>query len=996
MQIKSLNKRLKLSSSSSSSDHSRTLAGFQKYVEDLVDAYQRGASSGLQQGTVDLIRDYLTQLWSTFRSEHNRDKKIRDWCGNPGVDTDGDGNHDILDFNIAELCDGCVAADDAGDYCTACAQAKGLSADCSSFSTNVQTAVSESLGNLTAKRQAHESCREGRYGDCTNEACRYWDKYRLTQTWKWAKSPSTSVDFSFTKCTSAFTTAVLVGGHRGQLWGQKLLHQDVALTPNENMAELNDLNYGVVSTTWFPHWDSHEANVVGHKRRATMLPLGWTHHGNDEVHDHEVCSVQTNNVPFLPSCVKAGHVDSTHMQGARQSNGEVADISNTSRQVAIGTGITPGANLVIFEKCLVAIRAWLGPRTSCYSESDGDDPYQHTILVPNSGSADSEWAACKAQPGSKDSTTIPGLWPLFKACRLHRIATEQKGAATQVSGGATPCNTYQRQFQEAHCNHYQLTGYHCYEMNECIRTETTACGTTAFTGFSAAAAYANGEMGTAAADVKNISNASGTGFKDSHTVTSGGTGTCGQIQERVEQRQSDNETMEHIDCLLAALISATSDMGASTDATLKEADAERNANSERFSFRCTASSSAAFTDTSNGDVTEGEECVCTGPSTNQASVSGCTVAGNAVDDGGCACTEFANSGRSDGTELKLAEWNKLRANATMRFCRGENYRKRYVDKSTTQGIMTNGGSTLEYSAGGLEESTNTLTTVTTASDYNVDLQIAGKYDYWTTQVTGSVNFKMELVKKWSAWLIPCAPICTCTCPDTPENPPCTEEFKDEYYNLHDTGGKGFSITLGDSTLITESADWGGTDGTHVPERHGTDIFEVPSNPSAWMDLNSPLQIPRTFETDDAKSGTKNSTWNETGDLTVSATIHVRSGGYEIWNRAACWDVEMCDVTDPTTLSGGSAAAKGKCHSYYTWSSGVTTGSGMTVATSQNTVIDAFHKKGDVAVNGVDTSYTNDANEGSVGVSAVTTSTYALTDSAVEVSSDLTTEELAAQ
>jgi len=369
-----------------------------------------------------------------------------------------------------------------------------------------------------------------------------------------------------------------------------------------------------------------------------MLPMGWTHHGNDEVHSHEVCSVNSGETPFLPECVKHDHVSPEYMRAGRQDNGKVTGIDETKRQVAIGTGITPTSKLVMFEKCLVAIRAWLGPRSECYDHfNDGNrvaDPWGYIITVPNGalesngndprtwtkgkddGSVDAaahkqRWADCRGNSGSRTATMIPGLWPLLRACKAPRDATEASGA---INGD---CGTKQANFEEAHCNYYQLVGYHCYEVGQCVATEVAACGETNYA--------VTGEGSGAGGADKLISDWQGTGFTDDNsditTSSAKGSGTCGDIQKRVEQRQSDNETMEHIDCLLAALIAATQgdpgtatefNNGANADLTFTSANgAEQNQNSLRNKYRCTATFNTVITG-SSAAATEGAECVCDG------------------------------------------------------------------------------------------------------------------------------------------------------------------------------------------------------------------------------------------------------------------------------------------------------------------------------------------------------------------------------------------------
>jgi len=1065
MQIKSLNKRLKLSSGASSSDHSRTLAGFQKYVEDLVDAYQKGASSGLQKGTVDLIRDYLVQLWNTFWQEHHRDKKMRDWCGTPAMSNT---KYKEFYYDSTGRCDACgdLNDDTPGEFCSQCAQAKGFDAQCILQTTG---AIDEGEKFLNDTKREHDDCRRERYEDCTNEACRYFDKYRGTKTWTWSEKPGVSVDFSFEKCYNTATDGVLVGGIRGMNRTDNskkvLTHEDQAINANRDLKGLNDVNYGVISTTWFHHWDSDEAGIVNHVRRKNMLPMGWTHHGNDEVHRHEVCSVNTGETPFLPACVKFGHVLPSYMRAGRQDNGKVAGIEATYRQVAIGTGITPTSNLVMFEKCLVAIRAWLGPRSSCYDQHDGTaespDPWGYTIEVPNQGAAftnptarawsgnqETIWNGCTAVPGTKDAKEIPGLWPLLRACKAPRDKTENKGSINH----ADSCGKLQTKFEEAHCNYYQLIGYHCYELDQCVKSEEAACGRTNYQvtgdGPDNIALGAGGAHKLESAwEDTGFLNASGI-TKDSEHYHVDGTyagGTCGDIQKRVEQRQSDNETMEHIDCLLAALIAATEgdtgtadqfSTGVDADLTFTSADgAEKNQNSLRNSRRCTATFVTTF-NSGGSAAEEGAECVCASAAaytdsdvlqaqqdagqTTAADFSdvllgqSCKVGGEDVNR--CDCTEWNDDGRSTsvgggsyiGQEVAIAQWNKERANATMRFCKGENYRApkgtaddNIVDADGTliddTGAAISGGK-VEYRWNGTWSNKGFVALkdlvdaerarVHGDTNYHAGLEIAEKYDYFSVSLTGiTKNFKHEMVSKWVQWLIPCKAICSCEgCDDKLKKPPCTEGvtegvkgFKDEYYTLEE---KNFDIDLPtnlEQASVTHGGPYDSGSGVatsgHVPERHGDNIYAIPSKladdfGNAWLNLNKDYSndnnpdetfpsIPRGFEYNVVQTGEKcgesagvaackgaitvafESDLFPSKDYDGSAydnTAGQEEEGYRVWNRAACWDVQMCDTT-----SQGTTRDSGKCHSYYSWydniGEGVTTNNIKCKATSSTTATD---------------------------------------------------------
>merc|ERR1719296_504010 len=102
----------------------------------------------------------------------------------------------------------------------------------------------------------------------------------------------------------------------------------------------------------------------------------------------------------------------------------------------------------------------------------------------------------------------------------------------------------------------------------------------------------------------------------------------------------------------------------------------------------------------------------------------------------------------------------------------------------------------------------------------------------------------------------------------------------------------------------------------------------------WLNLNSDYtndnsaeafpSIPRGFEYNVVQTGSKGTA----GSITVSFESDIFTNGedvydnsagkeeegYRVWNRAACWDVQMCDTTQTDTTR-----TSGKCHSYYSWS-----------------------------------------------------------------------------
>jgi len=87
MQVKSLSQKLQASTSRGASTHAQTLAGFQKYTQELVDQYlqdppeaKAGAVSSEVQDAIGVILSYLDKLYDDLKYFHDQDKKDAKYC----------------------------------------------------------------------------------------------------------------------------------------------------------------------------------------------------------------------------------------------------------------------------------------------------------------------------------------------------------------------------------------------------------------------------------------------------------------------------------------------------------------------------------------------------------------------------------------------------------------------------------------------------------------------------------------------------------------------------------------------------------------------------------------------------------------------------------------------------------------------------------------------------------------------------------------------------
>jgi len=162
MQVKSLSQKLQASTGRGTSNRAQTLAGFQKYTQELVDTYlQKPAvtdGGGLIDGSsepdkanevqhnavspevieaIGIISEYLDQLYIDLQLFHEQDKKSAEFCAN--VPTR------------------CLAAN---------------------FNTSVEQAINNVLSHVEDLKTKHQTCRQELAEECADAVCPDYHKYR--------------------------------------------------------------------------------------------------------------------------------------------------------------------------------------------------------------------------------------------------------------------------------------------------------------------------------------------------------------------------------------------------------------------------------------------------------------------------------------------------------------------------------------------------------------------------------------------------------------------------------------------------------------------------------------------------------------------------------------------------------------------------------------------------------------------------------------------------
>jgi len=156
MQVKSLSQKLQASSVQGTSNRAQTLAGFQKYTQELVDKYMAADPDAVEGSAVDrhssdssqseevmqaigIIKEYLEQLYTDLLVYHNQDKEAAQYC--------------------AAVPDRCDEAH---------------------FNSSVVKAIETIETHVNQKKSLHATCRVELAGVCAQPACPEYHQYRKT------------------------------------------------------------------------------------------------------------------------------------------------------------------------------------------------------------------------------------------------------------------------------------------------------------------------------------------------------------------------------------------------------------------------------------------------------------------------------------------------------------------------------------------------------------------------------------------------------------------------------------------------------------------------------------------------------------------------------------------------------------------------------------------------------------------------------------------------
>jgi len=158
MQVKSLSQKLQASTGRGTSNRAQTLAGFQKYTQELVDTYLQDPPGGLIDGSsepddanvvqhnpvsqevldaIGIISEYLDQLYIDLQLFHEQDKKSAEFCAN--VPTR------------------CLAAN---------------------FNTSVEQAIDNVMSHVEDLKTKHQTCRQELAEECAVAVCPQYHGYR--------------------------------------------------------------------------------------------------------------------------------------------------------------------------------------------------------------------------------------------------------------------------------------------------------------------------------------------------------------------------------------------------------------------------------------------------------------------------------------------------------------------------------------------------------------------------------------------------------------------------------------------------------------------------------------------------------------------------------------------------------------------------------------------------------------------------------------------------
>jgi len=152
MQVKSLSQKLQASSVQGTSNRAQTLAGFQKYTQELVDKYmadppadagsavdRHSSQSEEVMQAIGIIKEYLEQLYTDLLVYHNQDKAAAKYCA-----------------EVPARCDE------------------------AHFNSSVVTAIETIETHVIQKKSLHATCRDELAAVCAEPACPDYHEYRKT------------------------------------------------------------------------------------------------------------------------------------------------------------------------------------------------------------------------------------------------------------------------------------------------------------------------------------------------------------------------------------------------------------------------------------------------------------------------------------------------------------------------------------------------------------------------------------------------------------------------------------------------------------------------------------------------------------------------------------------------------------------------------------------------------------------------------------------------
>jgi len=383
------------------------------------------------------------------------------------------------------------------------------------------------------------------------------------------------------------------------------------------------------------------------------------------------------------------------------------------------------------------------------------------------------------------------MWPLYKACKDARETTETLDET---------CSERQKEFEDQHCPYYQLLGFHCYELSKCLSEEGGDCG-------SPNADYAAEAATQVTADGDAVERAGETVVASVSYTPWGNlkTSTCGLMEERWRQRQNDNETAEHIDCLLGALMSAmeegelkdpdSEDVQAESDKIVEKQYVAARKNRQRADAAlgfCRGNTEANRLMTCTGDDSQemlmddgGDEDHCEKKCSDKDACESLCPASGGLLAGQCPVWRvpvYRKTGDTWGLNT-IDGTNRLAATGIDGlhpvYYTNTDWQRGWTPDEVNGGVSDSGAS-LTFTK---EGETRTVSGVASIYDYFAVTASGDNLQAASTALSAAngKNFASELLPKRLFWIIPCGGSCEDSeCPEL-EPPPCTVgdvEYKD--------------------------------------------------------------------------------------------------------------------------------------------------------------------------------------------------------------------------